>query len=239
MNTVQMELVLIAISATVAFFIARAARQATTRSAAFVSIVVSILIVIVDRAIWANTERGIVDHLTCHMSPNSVACRREAEVPAVVPSAGDGASQPVEANQSSAPATSNGTSGAEPPSHPPAPPFRPLEVVKGDWTVMPLGMFDDVSPCNNEDTLRIDVIGTRLIIKTGPQSFVSNEPQSWNEEGSLNILMVIGGNITVRRGDLNMEIVVEENQRYISILQGSGANRGFTMFRRCQLRGPA
>ena len=60
-----------------AFFFARTHLQTPTRTLSIITIIVGIALFGVDRLIWANTNKGIFDHLTCIALPDSMACTKD------------------------------------------------------------------------------------------------------------------------------------------------------------------
>ena len=60
-----------------AFFFARTHMQTPTRTLRIVAIIVGIALFGVDRLLWANTTKGIFDHLTCTALPDSLACTKD------------------------------------------------------------------------------------------------------------------------------------------------------------------
>ena len=73
-NIVIIEIFAIIITAVFAFFISRSHHAPSTPRLAAFSLLVSISLLLCDRVLWANTNKGIFDHVTCLAAPSATAC---------------------------------------------------------------------------------------------------------------------------------------------------------------------
>lgn len=231
MNSYLLEVVLCAGSAILAFFIAQGTRQASTRTAALAAILTSATVLIVDRAVWASTEKGLIDHATCALVPASVACRSE--------SMADGSVEPV----------------AQP--DPPAPerPRRlksrdPLVNIEGYWDSYDLkGALDDAASgklevsggaslppiCSQRTVTRVSVENGNLHFATIDPSVRFGEAATWAEEGPVSVVAINGNKLRVQMSE-PYEFEVNEDQIVVRWNLGAPvATRKFAVWVRCEL----
>jgi hypothetical protein len=72
---VLFDLLLVALSAVAAFFVARGTHKGKTRFAAAFSLFAALSLLVSDRILWANTGKGMLDYATCFALPRSNSCR--------------------------------------------------------------------------------------------------------------------------------------------------------------------
>jgi len=75
------EIMLVLAGALAAFFVSFGLRRGSTKQIALLSILFSIGLFVIDRVVWLETERGLVDHAACLVAPHSPACSSESKIP--------------------------------------------------------------------------------------------------------------------------------------------------------------
>jgi len=85
------ELLLVLLGAIAAFFVSFGAKRGSTRQVVILSILFSLSLFVIDRIVWLQTKRNLVDHTTCLVAPGGRACAEEREVSTKVEPLGNSA----------------------------------------------------------------------------------------------------------------------------------------------------
>lgn len=83
-NIVSIEIFAIILTAVFAFFISRSQHAPSTPKLAAFSLLVSISLFLCDRVLWANTNKGLFDHVTCLAAPTAPACAQDSKQPDLI-----------------------------------------------------------------------------------------------------------------------------------------------------------
>jgi hypothetical protein len=218
LNPTILELLLVSASAVAAFFISQGARRGKTKTAAAASILVPVILVLADRVAWANSGKGLLDHLTCVVAPLSPSCARVPEHSLTAPPvAGALAPQANDSRSADTGPPGNASSAVDPP-------IDPLRSIDGTWAIEAPSLAHD--PCG--DGAEIFHVSGAELVSLSPIDYVNGHPR--RSTVAHPILGVGGGDLFVQTPG---EVIVFHDRDHFTWYGPPSPNRSIVNYRRC------